>query len=204
MLFGDEENWGPRPLRMLKCWADFPGYADFVRSRWGSFVLNGWGSYVLKEKLKLIKGSLKEWHQTHSQNLDGKLRVVKDRMATLDCKGESSDLLHDELKELHELSVNLHSLSRVQSSMCWQKARLTWLQEGDANSKKKTMVLCLPNVAAMLFSWFKLMVFRFRGFKISERLFFHISPPILKLRKLRGRGWTICLFVGSQLWILRI
>jgi hypothetical protein len=22
----DEENWGPRPMRMLKCWADFPGY----------------------------------------------------------------------------------------------------------------------------------------------------------------------------------
>ena len=43
VLFVDEDNWGPRPLRMLKCWADFPGYADFVRSRWGSFVLNGWG-----------------------------------------------------------------------------------------------------------------------------------------------------------------
>jgi len=21
----DDKNWGPRPLRMLKCWADFPG-----------------------------------------------------------------------------------------------------------------------------------------------------------------------------------
>ena len=60
VLFVDEENWGPRPLRMLKSWADFPGYTDFVRNRWGSFVLNGWGGNALKEKLKLIKGSLKE------------------------------------------------------------------------------------------------------------------------------------------------
>lgn len=29
----DEENWGPRPLRMLKCWANFPGYALFVREK---------------------------------------------------------------------------------------------------------------------------------------------------------------------------
>jgi len=27
VLFVDEDNWGPRPLRMLKCWANFLGYA---------------------------------------------------------------------------------------------------------------------------------------------------------------------------------
>lgn len=97
--------------------------------------MNGWGSYVPKEKLKLIKGSLKEWHRSHSQNMEGKLRVVKDMMASLDSKGESSDLLQEEMEELHELSFSLHSLSQVQSSMCWQKARPTWLQEGNANSK---------------------------------------------------------------------
>jgi hypothetical protein len=56
----DEENWGPRPLRMLKCWADFPGYDTFVHQKWRSFDVEGWGGYVLKQKLKLIKGSLKE------------------------------------------------------------------------------------------------------------------------------------------------
>lgn len=59
VLTVDNANWGPRPLRMLKCWADFPGYAQFVRDTWGSFNINGWGGFVLKEKLKLIKGSLK-------------------------------------------------------------------------------------------------------------------------------------------------
>lgn len=49
-------------------------------------------------------------------------------------KGEVSTLLDDELKELHELSVSLHSMARVQNSINWQKARMIWLQEGDANS----------------------------------------------------------------------
>ena len=40
-LHVDEANWGPRPLRMLKCWADFPGFDDFVRTKWGSLNLQG-------------------------------------------------------------------------------------------------------------------------------------------------------------------
>jgi uncharacterized protein HemX len=44
-------------------------------------------------------------------------------------------LSEEEVKELHELSVNLHSMARVQNSVNWQKSRMNWLQEGDANSK---------------------------------------------------------------------
>lgn len=39
--------------------------------------------------------------------------MVKERMALLDIKGESSALEEDEVVELHDLSVNLHSLSRI-------------------------------------------------------------------------------------------
>jgi len=31
LLSMDEENWGPRPRCMLKCWPDLPGYKQFVR-----------------------------------------------------------------------------------------------------------------------------------------------------------------------------
>ena len=48
LLHVDEGNWGPRPLRMLKCWSDLPGYKDFVRAKWGSFSCEGWGGFVLK------------------------------------------------------------------------------------------------------------------------------------------------------------
>jgi hypothetical protein len=37
--------------------------------------------------------------------------------------------------ELHDLSATLHSLVRVDNSMNWQKSRMKWLKEGDANSK---------------------------------------------------------------------
>jgi hypothetical protein len=39
------------------------------------------------------------------------------------------------VEELHSLSDELHSLSRIHSSICWQQSRLNWLREGDPNSK---------------------------------------------------------------------
>jgi hypothetical protein len=89
----------------------------------------------LKEKLKLIKSNLKEWHHRHSKNLEGKSNTVKERMSFLDTKGETSVLLEEELTELHDLSVTLHFLARTKTSMSWQQARLNWLKEGDANTK---------------------------------------------------------------------
>ena len=56
----DEENWGPRPSCMLKCWQDMSGYKKCVSEKWKSFQIDGWGGYVLKEKLKLIEVALKE------------------------------------------------------------------------------------------------------------------------------------------------
>ncbi|MCI94854.1 cysteine-rich receptor-like protein kinase, partial [Trifolium medium] len=41
----------------------------------------------------------------------------------------------DEVAELHGITSDIHSLSRVHSSICWQQSRMLWLREGDANSK---------------------------------------------------------------------
>jgi hypothetical protein len=69
----DEENWGPRPLRMLKCWQDIPGYKQIVVGTWQSLHGDGWGGYVFKEKLKMLKPALKEWHADHSRNVFGRI-----------------------------------------------------------------------------------------------------------------------------------
>jgi len=56
-------------------------------------------------------------------------------MSSLNTKGEEAELIEEETRELHDLSINLHSLSRVHTSINWQKARVNWVKEGDANSK---------------------------------------------------------------------
>jgi len=113
----DTQNWGPKPVRMLKCWVDFLGYNSFVRDTWCSLQISGWGSFVLKEKLKLLKLALKDWHQRHAQNLPAHILSLKEQIAFLDLKGESTMLSKDEIQELHGLSEELFSLSRANSSI---------------------------------------------------------------------------------------
>jgi uncharacterized protein with NRDE domain len=87
VLSANEEEWGPRPSRMLKCWRDIPGYHLFVRDKWKSFQVTGWGGYVLKEKLKLIRAALKDWHQAHAQNLSSRIESLKVRYRHLTRRG---------------------------------------------------------------------------------------------------------------------
>jgi hypothetical protein len=135
VLADSEEDWGPRPSRMLKCWRDIPGYHVFVRERWKSLQVDGWGGFVLKEKLKQIKMALKIWHTTHAQNLPSRIESKKVRLAALDQKGEDEDLSEAEVAELCGITSDIHSLSRLHASIGWQQSRSLWLKEGDANSK---------------------------------------------------------------------
>jgi hypothetical protein len=97
--------------------------------------VDGWGGYVLKEKLKLIKLALRDWHQRHSKNIPVRISILKDQISTLELKGESTLLSDEEVEELHGYSEDLFSLSRINSSICWQQSRTQWLCEGDANTK---------------------------------------------------------------------
>jgi len=80
--------------------------------------VEGWGGYVLKEKLTMIKMALQEWHHKNTLNIPGKILTVKNRIFILDEKGDNSLLRDVEVEELHGLSAELHSLSRMHSSIC--------------------------------------------------------------------------------------
>jgi hypothetical protein len=84
MLSVGVQDWGPKPFRMLKCWADIPGYVEFVKLKLQSFLIHGWSGHVLKSKLKLLKAELRAWHQTHVANLDGKIQRATSRLEELD------------------------------------------------------------------------------------------------------------------------
>lgn len=89
----------------------------------------------------MIKVALKEWHGSHTRNLPARIDGLKMRQAAFDGKGEETDLSKQELDELHSTSTDIHSLSRLNTSICWQQSRLNWLRDGDANSKKFHSVL---------------------------------------------------------------
>jgi hypothetical protein len=106
-----------------------------VINTWQSLEVDGWGGFVLKEKLKMMKNALKEWHTTHSRNVPGRMASLKERLSELDCRGEEEGLTEDDVAELLGVTLDILSLSRMHTSIQWQQARTLWLLEGDVNTK---------------------------------------------------------------------
>ena len=98
-----------------------------MSDKWNSLQVDGWGGFVLKEKFKLIKLALKEWHESHTLNLPASVVTLKDSLAVFDGKGEVEDLSDGERDELYSISANIHSLSRLNTSIYWQQSRNQWL-----------------------------------------------------------------------------
>jgi hypothetical protein len=91
---------------MLKCWQDIPECRQFVVDTWQSLQVDGWGGYILKEKMKMLKFALKEWHTNHSRNVPSRIASLKARMADLDGKGEEDGLLEGDANSLHDPYVD--------------------------------------------------------------------------------------------------
>jgi len=100
-----------------------------------SFDVEGRGGYVLKEKLKLIKAALKEGHLSHSKNISAKLDSLKAQLLWLEGRGEDGLLSQVKIEEMRGITHEIHSLSRINTSICWQQSMLLWLKDDDSNSK---------------------------------------------------------------------
>ncbi|GAU25531.1 hypothetical protein TSUD_280160 [Trifolium subterraneum] len=77
----------------------------------------------MREKLKKIKAALKDWNMTHTQNLPSRIDCLKAQQSLLDQKGEDEVLTEAELMELHGVTADIHTLSRLHASVWWQQSR---------------------------------------------------------------------------------
>jgi hypothetical protein len=62
-LIVSNENWGPKPFRVINGWFDHPDFYSFVENCWNGFDVRGKKAYVLKEKFRLLKECLRKWNK---------------------------------------------------------------------------------------------------------------------------------------------
>jgi hypothetical protein len=91
--------------------------------------------YILKERLKSLKGVVKEWSRsTYGVDNAKKERLIND-IAILDLKSETtSGLMDREVEDRKKLFDELWKILKSIDAMTYQRSRSRWLKEGDTNS----------------------------------------------------------------------
>ncbi|GKV41384.1 hypothetical protein SLEP1_g48927 [Rubroshorea leprosula] len=128
-------DWGPKPFRFFDAWLEFPQFKGIVTDIWKSTVVKGWNGYRLKEKLKETKKVLKEWSKNMTTEIDLGIQKSIDSIASIDKKGEEMPLSLEEIEARRTNFLELWKNQRMKESMWRQKARKTWINDGDANTK---------------------------------------------------------------------
>ncbi|MCI14693.1 LINE-1 reverse transcriptase like, partial [Trifolium medium] len=90
--------------------------------------------FILKEKLKSIKGVIKEWNALTYGEVEEKKKLLIKGIADLDLKSEVSGLVEEEVVERKKLFEDLWVLLKNVDSLDFQRSRYKWLKEGDSNS----------------------------------------------------------------------
>nr|KYP66721.1 Transposon TX1 uncharacterized [Cajanus cajan] len=126
LLKNVEVDWGPKPFRFLDCWLHDKDFRPLVEKTWEETNVHGWGAFVVKEKLKQLKITLRDWHARKSDDLETQHKVISNKMNDLDKKEESSELTMEEILLKRELQEKFWEVATRNESILAQKSRVSW------------------------------------------------------------------------------
>lgn len=129
------KDWVPKPFRFANAWLTHPEFKSFVTGIWENHRVEAWSGYVLKEKMKFLKGEIKTWNTQGFGCLNGNIENQKQEIQRLDIIDEVFGLDDQEIIRRNEATTILLRDLKRKDSLQKQKARLTWLKDGDLNSR---------------------------------------------------------------------
>ena len=131
----------PKPFKFFNLWTKHAGFLQVIEHSW-TVSVPGNSKSVLHYKLKRLKTALRSFNQTQFGGISTKVGEKMRELASVQMRLLSSPT--EDLAQLEKsLSLELYDLIIAEESFFKQKSRITWIQEGDQNTKffHKSMVV---------------------------------------------------------------
>ena len=135
LLKYEEVNWGARPFRFLNYWLEDGNFIEVIKEKWAELNVDGWGSFVLKEKLRSLKGEIKEWKKDDIGEVRKGINKALEEINRIDELDDAVGVGEAEISKRKELMAEFWKLSNHNESILWQRSRCKWVMEGDRNTK---------------------------------------------------------------------
>jgi len=129
------KDWGPKPFKTVDAWLLEPGFKELVKGKWNSYEVQGNSMGKVKEKLRCLKGDLKEWDRSVFEILEENKRLILKEIEKLDIKDANCDLAENEKLRRMDILSQQGLVEKKMESLYRQKARSNWFKHGDSNSK---------------------------------------------------------------------
>lgn len=101
------QDWVPKPFRFNNCWMNHLGFKKVVLEGWSNGVFRGWKAYVLSEKLKNIRGIIRNWNVQIYESIEGKIKLLEGKICELDLKADDVGLSEGEVESRSGLFTKL-------------------------------------------------------------------------------------------------
>lgn len=134
-LVGNEQRKNFPNFRFESFWLRIPGFLEEVQSSWQKPILATNSLVILRLKLRRLARDLRRWSRSQVGDIKLQLAIASEVILRLEIAQETRLLSDGERHLLSNPKSRFLGLSVLNKIQIRQRSRLTWLKEGDVNSK---------------------------------------------------------------------